>query len=66
MITALSPDTRLNEEEAADYLGIAPNTLRGYRAKGTGPKYTRVGRSPQYRVKWLEEYLEKQTQEPII
>lgn len=67
MIVALDPRTRLSEQEAAQYLGVSPHTLRSYRNQGTGPKYTKPNyRTIQYRVAWLEEYLEKKTEKPII
>lgn len=67
MIVALDPRTRLSEQEAADYLGVSIHQLRKWRVQGTGPKFTKPNyRTIHYRVAWLEDYLAKETREPII
>lgn len=65
MIEPLEPRTRLTESEAAEYLGVKPETLRGWRNAGTAPRFTRAGRQVQYRVEWLEDYLDAHVEEPI-
>lgn len=65
MIEPLDPRTRLTESEAADYLGVRPETLRGWRTAGTAPRFTRAGQKVQYRVAWLEDYLDAHVEEPI-
>lgn len=47
MIEPLDPRTRLTEPEAAKYLGVKPETLRGWRTAGTAPRFTRAGRQVQ-------------------
>jgi hypothetical protein len=37
------PDGSLDRENAAKYLGRAPKTLAGWKARGTGPRCTRDG-----------------------
>lgn len=66
MIEALELRTRLNEQEAADYLGVEKETLRRWRTDGQAPRFTKVGRKVQYRVSWLEDYIEAHVEEPII
>lgn len=65
MIEPLDPRARLTEPEAAEYLGVKPETLRGWRNARTAPRFTRAGRQVQYRVQWLEDYLDAHTEEPI-
>lgn len=65
MIEALELRNRLNEQEAAKYLDVDKETLRRWRSEGTAPRFTRVGRRIQYRVSWLEDYLEAHVEEPI-
>ena len=54
----------MNTNEAAEYLGFAPYTLR--RARTTGklsgvppPKYRRMGRKIIYELQWLDEWREQ-------
>jgi hypothetical protein len=55
---------KMPTNEAAEYLGFAPFTLR--RARTTGklagvppPKYRRMGRKIVYEKQWLDEWLEQ-------
>lgn len=66
MIAPLDPRVRLSEQEAADYLGVKAETLRGWRKAGTAPRFAKVGRSVQYRVAWLDEYIDTHVEEPIL
>ena len=51
----------LTPKEAAEMLKVSPDTLEGWRAKRTGPPWTKLGdgkRSPvRYRRSDLEAYL---------
>jgi len=47
----------LSESEAAEYLGTSVRKLRRLRAAGR-IRYTRVGRTPVYRLTFLDEYLD--------
>ncbi|MEY8655214.1 helix-turn-helix transcriptional regulator [Brachybacterium paraconglomeratum] len=59
-------DTRVNiterlltPPEAAELLGIAPQTLANWRSMGKGPRFVRVGsRSVRYRLSDLLAYVE--------
>ncbi len=49
--------TTFNEKELAERWGITTRTLQGWRSKGLGPKYIRIGeRSIFYRFKDIEDY----------
>jgi predicted DNA-binding transcriptional regulator AlpA len=53
----------LDEDEAADYLGLSPRTLQGLRVKGGGPDYIKLGsRAVRYRLSDLEEFIEDRRQ----
>jgi excisionase family DNA binding protein len=43
--------------EAADILGLQPNTLEKWRLSGEGPTFVRVGRSIRYRRQDLAEWI---------
>jgi len=48
----------LNNSEAAEFLGMSPDTLPRWRWSGIGPAYLKVGRSIRYRQTDLETFLE--------
>ena len=52
----------LSTSEAAQWLGVRPQTLRKWRWKGTGPRFVRLGTGPRsraaYRMADLESWLE--------
>lgn len=48
--------------QAAEYLGgLKTNTLEGWRIKGIGPKYRKIGRLVRYSLEDLDTYIEAQT-----
>lgn len=49
----------LNTAEAAEYLGLAENTLRIARIRGSGPAYRKFGRAVRYAVEDLTTYVER-------
>lgn len=56
MSTTISPPALLTAEQAAEYLGVAVQTLSKWRCTGEQSiPYIRVGRSIRYRVEALEE-----------
>lgn len=65
MIEPLEPRTRLTESEAAKYLGMSSESLRKLRYAGQAPRFTRAGQKVQYRVAWLEDYLDAHSEGPI-
>ena len=66
-MTATSPLTQLlNNTEAAERIGVQPNTLEIWRGKGKGPKYIKMDpHSLRSRVRYREsdvlEWLEART-----
>ena len=50
----------LDTRAAADFLGVSARTLEGFRVKGGGPRYAKVGGAVRYRLASLEEYLQRQ------
>jgi hypothetical protein len=38
------PDGRLDTSGASSYLGLSVKTLAGYRSRGVGPVWTKIGR----------------------
>ena len=57
-------DGRLySPHEAADYLGIAPQTLAHWRVRGVGPKFIHLSkRCVRYSERALREWVEGRTQ----
>lgn len=58
----------IDEKKAAGYLGISHKTLQGYRTKGGGPPFIKVGeRSVRYKIadliNWAENRKKKNTSE---
>ena len=49
----------LTTAEAAEYLGLAENTLRIARVRGTGPVYHKFGRTVRYAVDDLVAHAEQ-------
>lgn len=47
---------KFNNQEAADYLNIRPNTLEVWRCKHKGPRYSKIGTRVLYDVDDLEEF----------
>jgi len=59
---------RLREGAAARYLGVAPKTLQKWRAKGSGPRYAKLGSARcavvVYSPPDLDDFLRKCQREP--
>jgi len=52
----------VSTHEAAKYLGnLKTNTLEGWRVRGYGPRYIKVGRLVRYALADLDTYIESQT-----
>lgn len=49
----------MNNKEAAEYLGIAPMTLRIWRTQKKGPKYHKNGKAVRYARSDLDAYLKR-------
>jgi predicted DNA-binding transcriptional regulator AlpA len=54
----------LKDTEAAEMLGLHPQTLRNKRSKGEGPPYYRIGRSIRYWSEDLISYIQERKIEP--
>lgn len=46
--------------EVAEYLGVPPRTLDQWAYRGTGPRFSKVGRHRRYRWSDLEKWLDDQ------
>lgn len=54
-------DELLTTTEAANFLGLKPNTLAKWRVAGVGPLYVALGRAVRYRVSDLKLFIERNT-----
>jgi hypothetical protein len=50
----------LDTRAAADFLGVSPRTLEGFRVRGGGPRFAKIGGAVRYRLASLEEFLRNQ------
>ncbi len=41
-------DVLWTQEQVAEYLGVSPRTVEGWRRRGRGPAWHRIGRSARY------------------
>lgn len=62
----IEPDRHIDEKRAAEYLGISYKTLQGYRVKGGGPEFVKIGKKTvRYKFsdlqKWTENKKKKNT-----
>lgn len=48
-------------EEVAEYIGVPVRTLAQWAWKGTGPRWSKVGRHRRYRWDDLEKWLDEQS-----
>lgn len=48
--------------EVAEHLGVPPRTLDQWAYKGTGPRWSKVGRHRRYRWEDVEKWLDQQAQ----
>ena len=60
-----NPDTNpmtnlLTTEQVAEYLQVSPSTIRRWRANGTGPTPTRIGRQVRYHITHVHAWIAKQ------
>lgn len=52
--------------EVAKILGARPNTIEGWRTRGVGPKFRKVGSLVRYAETDVEAYLEAQTRRSTV
>lgn len=50
----------MTAREAADKIGVHPNTLKNWAAKGYGPTRTKIGGRIAYRADEVDSFIEKQ------
>lgn len=51
----------LTTKQAAEYLGVTPSTMYGWRHSGGGPVYVKMGRSVRYKREELDNFAAKNT-----
>lgn len=60
---ARDPAAMISTAEAADYLGLKPQTLRGWRVTGGGPPYIRYGKKGRgavyYRISDIDAWVDE-------
>ncbi len=54
-------DQLLTETQASEILQIGVRTLQGWRVRGGGPQYKKLGRAVRYRLGDLREWTNNQT-----
>lgn len=55
---------RVNEKDAAKYLGMSVKWMQQARCYGRGPKYVKIGRSVRYNIADLDAYIASRTVNP--
>jgi len=53
----MSKKPKLNTREAAQYLGVKPNTLEVWRCKHRGPRYIKLGSRTVYDLDDLDDFV---------
>ena len=54
-------DAALNENHAAEYLGVSVRTLQAWRVRGGGPRYVKIGRAVRYQRRELAAFQQSHT-----
>ena len=55
------PSKKFNTDEAAEFLGVKPNTLEVWRTKHRGPRYAKIGSRVLYDPDDLEDFFSSRT-----
>jgi predicted DNA-binding transcriptional regulator AlpA len=58
---AADPDAALNENQAAEFLGVSVRTLQAWRVRGGGPPYVKIGRAVRYQRRALVTFQQEHT-----
>ena len=58
MTQSRGTDTAWTDEQVAEYLGLARQTLRNWRTQGGGPPFIKAGRSVRYRPDDVRQWQE--------
>jgi hypothetical protein len=51
----------VNENYAAEFLGVSVRTLQAWRVRGGGPRYCKIGRAVRYQRRALIEFQAEHT-----
>jgi hypothetical protein len=54
-------DAALNENQAAEFLGVSVRTLQAWRVRGGGPPYVKIGRAVRYQRRVLVAFQQTHT-----
>jgi hypothetical protein len=54
-------DAALNENQAAEFLGVSVRTLQAWRVRGGGPAYCKIGRAVRYQRRILVTFQQEHT-----
>jgi hypothetical protein len=60
-LVATNVDAVLNENQAANFLGVSVRTLQAWRVRGGGPRYMKIGRAVRYQHRELVAFQETHT-----
>ena len=55
------PDAALNENQAANLLGVSVRTLQAWRVRGGGPAFVKMGRAVRYQRRALVAFQDAHT-----
>lgn len=58
---SLDPDFLMNENQAAELLGLSVRTLQNWRLRGDGPVYVKIGKAVRYKRRDVSEWLKANT-----
>jgi hypothetical protein len=58
---SVDPDAALNENQAAEFLGVSVRTLQAWRVRGGGPPYCKIGRAVRYQRRVLVSFQQEHT-----
>lgn len=59
------PVEYVDNDGAAAFLGLQPNTLEVWRSQASGPTFVRVGRKVMYAVADLRQWMAERRQKPL-
>lgn len=59
------PTRYLDEKAVSELIGIAVQTLRNWRFRGTGPPYCKIGRSVRYLLSDIIAFMESKRVLPV-
>lgn len=60
---SITANNLLNTQQAAEMLGLSPNTLNQWRNRKRGPSFKKIGKAVRYSEEELRSYIAQQTRE---